>query len=68
MTFRWMHALELATQAELPHFTQAENEESAQESQSINDVQWTFVSFYVIELANFFIVSYSRERENDTAL
>lgn len=33
-----MHALELATKAELPHFTQAENE-NAQESQSINDVQ-----------------------------
>ncbi|KAH0951140.1 hypothetical protein HN011_004811 [Eciton burchellii] len=36
---RWMHALELATKAELPHFTEAENEESTQESQSINDVQ-----------------------------
>jgi hypothetical protein len=34
-----MHALELATKAELPHFTEAENEESTQESQSINDVQ-----------------------------
>ncbi|EZA49970.1 hypothetical protein DMN91_011743 [Ooceraea biroi] len=36
---RWMNALDLATKAELPHFTQAENEESAQESQSMNDVQ-----------------------------
>ncbi|XP_011864738.1 PREDICTED: FYVE, RhoGEF and PH domain-containing protein 4-like isoform X1 [Vollenhovia emeryi] len=35
---KWMHTLELATKAELPHFTQVENE-SAQESQSMNDVQ-----------------------------
>jgi len=35
---KWMHTLELATKAELPHLTQVENE-SAQESQSISDVQ-----------------------------
>ena len=33
-----MHTLELATKAELPHLMQVENE-SAQESQSMNDVQ-----------------------------
>lgn len=63
-----MHALDVATKAELPHFTQTENEESAQESQSINDVQWAFVPFYLTNLANFFTVSYSREREDDTAM
>lgn len=38
MIFRWMYTLELATKAELPHSTQVGNE-SAQESQSMNDVQ-----------------------------
>lgn len=33
-----MHALQLATKAELPHLTEIENEH-AQECQSLNDIQ-----------------------------
>ncbi|KAL2731592.1 hypothetical protein V1477_015415 [Vespula maculifrons] len=35
---KWMHALQLATKAELPHLTEIENEH-AQECQSLNDIQ-----------------------------
>ncbi|XP_047364925.1 FYVE, RhoGEF and PH domain-containing protein 1-like [Vespa velutina] len=36
---KWMHALQLATKAELPHLTEIEQDEHAQECQSLNDIQ-----------------------------